>query len=99
MKRDQVHYHETGDLVVLVEQTLFRVCQTIAFHRFGRLIYADIQVHRAFLEREPSVLMDVLTLPPGEGISADGESDAKPFELQGDTVDEFKALCWGLYVL
>jgi len=54
------------------------------------------QIDRAHLRKEPSVFADMLLLEqPGGDI--DGSSDAKPLVLSGDTVGEFRALCWMMY--
>ena len=35
----------------------------------------------------------------GKAVPVDGSSDQHPIHLQGDTVDEFRALLWSFYAL
>ncbi|KAI9058248.1 hypothetical protein FKP32DRAFT_1659419 [Trametes sanguinea] len=87
--RDPTYYINDGNTVLFVENILFKV-------------------HRSVLTKDKSAFETMFQLS-GEtdsvrsdssmSMAQEGESDANPIRLQGDTADEFRALLWALYAL
>ncbi|KZV85935.1 hypothetical protein EXIGLDRAFT_753045 [Exidia glandulosa HHB12029] len=56
------------------------------------------RVHRSVLTEMSSVIADTLQLPqPEHSSDKEGESDARPVKLPGDTAQQFRSLMWALY--
>ncbi|KAJ7119487.1 hypothetical protein C8R44DRAFT_788178 [Mycena epipterygia] len=55
-------------------------------------------IHRFQLERDSSAFQTMFQLPQGTE-KPQGTTDEDPIILTGDTVEEFRALCWALYAL
>ncbi|KAJ7902668.1 hypothetical protein B0H14DRAFT_1142428 [Mycena olivaceomarginata] len=55
-------------------------------------------VHRFLLERDSSTFQTMFQLPQGVS-QPQGSTDEDPILLVGDTVAQFRALCWALYAL
>ncbi|CAK5277909.1 unnamed protein product [Mycena citricolor] len=76
-ERDPDFYLSSGDCVLRVQNTLFRV-------------------HRFLLERDSCVFAAVFDLPQGQ-LDVEGATDAKPIRLEGDEVEDFRALLKYMY--
>ncbi|KAJ6482132.1 hypothetical protein C8R47DRAFT_584971 [Mycena vitilis] len=55
-------------------------------------------IHRFLLERDSPTFQAMFQLPQG-GEQAQGSTDEDPIVLTGDTVEQFRSLCWALYAL
>jgi len=56
------------------------------------------QVHQFLFAQDDSTFVDLFSLPQEELSTMEGSSDDNPIVLQGDKVEEFRALCWALYM-
>jgi hypothetical protein len=98
--RDADYYFDDGDLIILAENTLFRV--TIHFSP----LHSDSdfcpfsQVHKFLLSRDSSMFKDMFIIPGGSSTAerTDGSSDETPLRVS-DTFEAFRALLWVLYAL
>ncbi|KAJ7620975.1 hypothetical protein FB45DRAFT_686879, partial [Roridomyces roridus] len=73
--KDEKYYRADGDCIVQVEDTLFKI------HRY----------HLADESSETSVFRGMFDLPPGDGITPEGQTDSNPIILYGDTAAQFRA--------
>ncbi|KAJ7902665.1 hypothetical protein B0H14DRAFT_2667109 [Mycena olivaceomarginata] len=55
-------------------------------------------IHRFLLERDSATFQTMFQLPQGAH-APQGSTDEDPIVLMGDTVAQFRALCWALYAL
>ncbi|KAJ6589088.1 hypothetical protein B0H19DRAFT_1102860 [Mycena capillaripes] len=55
-------------------------------------------IHRFLLERDSPIFQTMFQLPQG-GEKPQGSTEEDPIVIVGDTVEQFRALCWALYVL
>lgn len=94
--RDPVYYNPSGDCKILVEDTLFCVCSQPTHIFF--LLTLVFQIHRFLLERDSATFQTMFQLPQGAH-APQGSTDEDPIFLMGDTVAQFRALCWALYAL
>ena len=93
--RDKDYYHSSGDLVFVVENTLFKVNNPRSVAK--PLKVTLFQIHRFQLERSCGSPPSAHKLAPLIGekfIKTMTGEDA--FVLQ-EKADEFRALCWALY--
>ncbi|KAJ7069334.1 hypothetical protein C8F01DRAFT_1015144 [Mycena amicta] len=98
MERDKEYFYPTGDCVLLVEGTLFKL------HKERLTRDADSEGHAFFRDlfqdaQDGTTDSDKFT---DVEYFNDDDHDGKKFEIiRGidDSVDDFKALCWALYAL
>lgn len=89
---DPTYYLSDGNTVFQVQSTLFNVHQS-ALTRDGST-FQDMFLLGVDSHRELKESGNLKAVPDGEGVC-----DKHPIHLQGDTVDEFRALLWSFYAL
>ena len=94
--RDQNYYFEDGNTVILVENTLLKVSSNERFASETDIM-SSRQVHR--LEPTRQSMLDRVFSNSASLENQAGESDDNPIRLQGNSVDEVRALMEYLYVL
>ena len=91
--RDSDFYHESGDCIIRVENTLFKV-QLLSF-QFSLWINSN-QIHRFLLVPASAVFSTLFTLPQGD-LAVEGISDDAPICLSDDTAADFRCLLKYIY--
>jgi hypothetical protein len=95
--RDADYYLQDGDLVILVESTLFRVRRKpSSMHQVSQRAELNREkVHRFILSRDSSTFQNMFEV----GTGTEGSTDDNPLQLYGDTVKAVRSLLSVLYAL
>jgi hypothetical protein len=91
--RDDEFYHTSGDCIIRVEDTLFKVSSRMFW-------FSDcsdlLQIHRFIITRGSLIFSSLFELPQGS-LAVEGMSDELPITLAGDTASDMRSLLKCIY--